>query len=175
MRILMQFRKKRLLLTNYFNINKYMKRFIKFYSKLGVNFEGKGPSWISPDIYIDGFNYKSITIGENVKISREVLILNHDYAVNHLIEALYSEIEKKEKIVFTGDVYIGANTFIGARVTILPGTKIGKNCIIGASSTVKGVIPDNSVVIGNPARVLKKTTDLCEETIEKFISNNNGE
>lgn len=175
MRILMQIRKKKLLLTNYFNINKYMKKFIKFYTKLGVNFEGNGPSWISPDIYIDGFNYNSITIGENVKISKEVLILNHDYAVNHLIEALYPDLEKKEKIVFSGDIYIGKNTFIGARVTILPGTKIGKNCIIEASSTVKGVIPDNSVVIGNPARILKKTTDLCEETIAKFNIKNGKE
>ena len=42
---------------------------------------------------------------------------------------------------------------------ILPKTKIGNNCVVGAGSVVRGTIPDNSVVIGNPAKVIMKTED----------------
>ncbi|MHB1152800.1 MAG: acyltransferase [Eubacteriales bacterium] len=60
---------------------------------------------------------------------------------------------------------MGKNTFIGARVTLLQGTKIGNNCLIGAGSVVKGNIPNNSIVIGNPAKVIKNTKDWIESKI----------
>ena len=50
---------------------------------------------------------------------------------------------------FIKPIIVGKNSFIGARVTLLPGTEIGENCIIGAGSVVKGKIPNNSIVIGN--------------------------
>lgn len=58
---------------------------------------------------------------------------------------------------------IGAFSRIGANVTLLPGVKIGKNCLIGAGSVVTQDIPDNSVAVGNPARVIKSIDQLtCE-------------
>ncbi|MCD7710451.1 MAG: hypothetical protein LUI04_03750 [Porphyromonadaceae bacterium] len=51
---------------------------------------------------------------------------------------------------------IGDNCFIGAGAIILPGSRIGDNVIIGAGAVVKGEIPSNSVVIGNPCKILKK-------------------
>ena len=56
-------------------------------------------------------------------------------------------------------VYIDDWSFIGAGAIILPGTKIGKYWIIGAGAVVKGDIPDYSVAIGNPARIIKRTND----------------
>jgi len=47
-------------------------------------------------------------------------------------------------------------TFIGANVTLMPGFKIGKNCIIGACSQVRSNIPDNEIWYGSPARFHKK-------------------
>jgi len=56
--------------------------------------------------------------------------------------------------------FVGAHTRIGANSTLLPGIRIGKNCLIGAGSVVSKDIPDNSVVVGNPARVIKQIQDL---------------
>ena len=61
-----------------------------------------------------------------------------------------------ENIAGSLPVYIGNNVFIGMGATILMGADIGDNCIIGAGSVVKGTIPPNSVVAGNPARVICK-------------------
>lgn len=54
-------------------------------------------------------------------------------------------------------VRIGDWSFLGAGCIVLPGSTIGKYCIIGAGAVVKGDIPDYSVVAGNPARIIKRT------------------
>jgi acetyltransferase-like isoleucine patch superfamily enzyme len=56
---------------------------------------------------------------------------------------------------------IGDNSVIFSHVIIL-GKKIGKNCVIGAGSVVINDIPDNSVVVGNPARIVKKCSNAHE-------------
>ncbi|HOP59466.1 MAG TPA: acyltransferase, partial [Bacteroidales bacterium] len=53
-----------------------------------------------------------------------------------------------------GKIKIGNNVFIGNNCTILPGTTVGDNCIIGAGSVVRGNFPENSVIVGNPAKVV---------------------
>ena len=53
-------------------------------------------------------------------------------------------------------VNIGDNCWIGGGATILPGVSIGSGCTIGAGSVVVHDIPDNSVAVGNPAKVVKK-------------------
>ena len=52
---------------------------------------------------------------------------------------------------------LGKDSFIGAGAILLPGTTIGCNCIIGAGAVVKGLVPDYSIVAGNPAKVIVKT------------------
>jgi carbonic anhydrase/acetyltransferase-like protein (isoleucine patch superfamily) len=56
---------------------------------------------------------------------------------------------------------IGENTLIGIGATILNGAKIGKNCIIGAHSLITEgkVIPDGSMVVGSPGRIIKSLTE----------------
>lgn len=77
-------------------------------------------------------------------------------------------------VVFTDDLHpicprfeecvLGAkiddNSSVGANTTLMPGVKIGKNCLIGGGSTVTRDIPDNSVAAGVPAKVIKKTDEL---------------
>ena len=53
-----------------------------------------------------------------------------------------------------GRVSIGDNVFIGAESVVLPGVTIGSNVVIGANSTVTHDIPENSVAVGSPARVV---------------------
>jgi acetyltransferase-like isoleucine patch superfamily enzyme len=53
-------------------------------------------------------------------------------------------------------VTIGEGSWIGAGSVILPGSNIGKHVAIGANSVVTGVIPDYSVAVGSPARVIKR-------------------
>ena len=59
-----------------------------------------------------------------------------------------------------GRVNIGKWSTIGANSTIFPDINIGQNCFIGAGSIVRKNIPDNSVVIGQPAKFLRKNRDL---------------
>lgn len=56
--------------------------------------------------------------------------------------------------------YISVGAKIGANATILPGITIGKNSLIGAGSVVVEDVSDNAVVVGNPARIIKKISDL---------------
>lgn len=51
---------------------------------------------------------------------------------------------------------IGDNVFVGANVVIIGDVHIGDNCIIGAGAVVVKSIPDNSIVVGNPAHIIKK-------------------
>ena len=57
-------------------------------------------------------------------------------------------------------VTIKKNAKIGANATILPGVTIGENALVGAGSVVTQDVPDNSVVVGNPAKVVKKINEL---------------
>lgn len=63
-----------------------------------------------------------------------------------------------------GGPYVGAYTRIGANSTLLPGVRIGKNCLIGAGSVVTEDIPDHSVAVGNPAKVIKSIHELQCQT-----------
>ena len=104
-----------------------------------------------------------VKIGNNVKIATEVLFMEHDI-INNLLNIKYDTNEFKE---YLGTIEIGDNSFIGARTIIMYNTKIGKNCIIGAGSIVTKDIPDNSIAVGNPARVIGNIEKI-EEKMKKY-------
>ena len=54
-----------------------------------------------------------------------------------------------------GNVRVGEGAWVGAGATIIPNISIGKFCIIGAGATVINDIPDNTVAVGNPAKIIK--------------------
>jgi len=91
-----------------------------------------------------------VEIGDHVAIAGGTQFVTHDGS------AWLLRPEIPELDVF-GKIIVGNNCFIGSNSIILPGTRIGSNCVIGAGSVVRGNIPDNSVVIGNPAKVVFKT------------------
>lgn len=64
--------------------------------------------------------------------------------------------------VVTTPIRIGRGTWIGERVAVLRGTDIGCHCVIGANSVVKGPIPDYSIAVGVPARVIGSTREMID-------------
>ena len=53
------------------------------------------------------------------------------------------------------DTQIGTSCFVGFGTCILPGTTVGDHCIIGSNAVLKGSFPDNCVIVGAPAKVVK--------------------
>ena len=74
------------------------------------------------------------------------------YAATHETEVQ----SRRDNIEFAREVTIGDDCWIGGNVIILPGVTIGKGCTIGAGSVVTKDIPEYSVAIGSPAKVVKK-------------------
>lgn len=93
--------------------------------------------------YIDPTHCFLIEIGNNVTMSIRVTLMAHDASTKNILG--YTKI---------GRISIGNNVGIGANTIVLPNVQIGDNCIIGAGSVVTKDVPDNTVVAGNPARVM---------------------
>ncbi|MEA3573934.1 acyltransferase [Peribacillus frigoritolerans] len=94
---------------------------------------------------------KSIIIGDNTDIGGNTKILDNDF---HPLEIEARNADVKEKIG-TKPIEIGKNCFIGCNALILKGTVLGDGCVVGAGAVVSGKFGANSVIAGNPARVIK--------------------
>jgi acetyltransferase-like isoleucine patch superfamily enzyme len=154
-------------LMRYVNVGLYMKKYTQYLKKKGMKIHGT-PKFISGSVYFDSADYSKIEIGNNVTISREVLFLTHDYTITTALASIGTYIGRGEGELYTlKGIKIGENCFIGARASILPGTTIGNNVIVGSCSVVKGTIPDNSIVIGNPCKVIGNTQEWVKKQMEK--------
>lgn len=142
---------------DYFSPRKYMKLYNSYLKKIGIHIEGN-PRYIHPSVDFDGKGYHLTFIGDNVVISKDVLILNHDYSISCGLRSI-GELPDNKEAFWLKEIRIGNNVFIGARTIILPGTNIGDNCIIGAGSVIKGNIEENSIVMGNPMSEFAKNTE----------------
>ncbi|WP_419767357.1 acyltransferase [Arcobacter sp.] len=105
---------------------------------------------------------RSVTIEENVLIADKVYISDNIHAYEDVSTPII-----KQTILYKSEVVIGKNSWVGENVSII-GAKIGKHCIIGANSVVTKAIPDYSVAVGNPAKVIKQF-NMQTQKWEKYV------
>lgn len=142
-------------------IDKYIKNNdpVKYWRKKGAKI-GKNCE-IYPSVSLGSEPYL-ISIGDHVRINSKVELITHDGGV--WVFRGNKSIVNSEEIDLFGMIKIGNNTHIGTNVIIMPGVTIGNNCVIGCGAVVTKNIPDNSVAVGVPAKVI--------ETIEEYLYKN---
>lgn len=121
------------------------------------------------DVYIGANSRVGMgnTIIGPVHIENDVILAQNVVlsGLNHSYNDPYTPIHLQP--VRTKEIYIKSGTWIAANAVITAGVTIGKNCVVGASSVVTKDLPDYSVAIGNPARIIKQYNPQSE-TWEKF-------
>jgi len=105
---------------------------------------------------------KHISIGSGTLIGSKVYIGDHSHGHYHNIQIWEQEkdqIPLRRPLADEDDIVVGTNCWIGDSAIILAGARIGNNCVIGANSVLKGSFPDNSVIAGAPAKLIRKFTE----------------
>jgi acetyltransferase-like isoleucine patch superfamily enzyme len=128
----------------------------------GLRLTGK-PRFIAKNAKFDDFDL--ITVGDRLVVSSNVVFLTHDYSFTTGLIAIGET--PVTDIGILGPITIGNNVFIGMNSILMPGTTIGNNVIIGAGSVVRGKIPDNVVISGNPAIKVNDIKSHIEKLKEK--------
>jgi acetyltransferase-like isoleucine patch superfamily enzyme len=120
-------------------ISKYLRALYAYYLKKVRRVDLGRNCSVARSVALDSINPKGIHIGNNSRISVEVMILAHDY--------------------FRGkmwvDTYIGNHCVIGGRTIICPGVKLGDHVFVGAGSIVTKSFPSNCMIAGNPAKIIR--------------------
>ncbi len=125
--------------------------------------------WIEPPLTV-AFG-KTVTIGKGTYINSNLTLVD-DYIItigagvligpNVTITATGHPVHYKLRPhgeMYSFEVIVGDNVWIGSNAVICPGVKIGENSVIGAGSIVVKDIPSNTVAVGNPCKVIRKITD----------------
>lgn len=92
----------------------------------------------------------TMIVGKNTLISFDVSIQDTDHEYEDLNLPVAQQPLKVSK------TYIGENCFIGSGAKIQAGTILGKHCVVGTNAVVRGTFPDYSVIVGIPARIVKR-------------------
>lgn len=124
------------------------------------------------NVFIGHYNFieasNGITIEEGCQITNFITITTHS---SHISIRLYgAEYVKNHELIgyVKGSIHIGKYSFIGPHSVIMPGSNIGKGCIVSAYSYVKGTFPDYAIISGNPAIVVGDTREMDKEFLENY-------
>ena len=164
-----------ILLKNVNNISVGNNVFIRDHARIEC-LEIKDSQKFNPNLIIeDGVSFEQrchitvaneLIIRKNTISSFDVMITDIDHEYENLDLPVALQPLKVSK------TYIGENCFIGSGVKIQAGTILGKHCIVGTNAVVRGVYPDYSVIVGIPAKIVKRY-DLEKKQWRK--TNNKGE
>jgi len=105
---------------------------------------------IGQNLHIISGGEQELRIGKNTTFSANVFVTN----IDHKYDEINTHILKQP---YAGNkTQIGENCFIGYGVVIQSGTILGKQCIVGANAVVRGIFPSYSVIVGVPAKIVKR-------------------
>lgn len=110
-------------------------------------------SKIGHNSYISAKEGKQLTIGDECMLSRNVKVMTSD---GHPL------FQDGKIINQAKDIVIGNHVWLADNVSILKGVNIGSNSVVGINSTLTKGIPEKSIAVGNPARVVKENIDWKE-------------
>ena len=102
-----------------------------------------------------------VTIGSHVTVSSEVLFITHDGGG-------WLARDRRGRRFRYAPIHIGDSCFIGARATLMPGVHVGDNSIVAAGSVVTRSVPEGSIVGGNPARLIGRTSQYLQKAIDTW-------
>lgn len=116
---------------------------------------------------------RNITLGERVFINSGCkfqdqggVSIGDDCLIGHntVFATLNHDLDPARRAnLHPAPIVVGRNVWIGANVTVLPGVTIGDHAVVGAASVVTRDVPDNSVVIGSPAHLVRSLTEGSEQ------------
>lgn len=132
---------------------------VRYAKRKGVTMKGSVHFYGMPHLSTEPW---LITLGDNVHITNGVQFLTHDGGV-----LIFQEMNPDIDII--KPITVGDNVYIGINSIILPGVTIGNNCIIGAGSVVTKDIPNHSVAVGVPAKVIKTTDEYYQKALKNSV------
>lgn len=117
---------------------------------------------------LSGVRFHCVTIGRNVIIMPGCLMMSaggitidDDAMIAANVQLISNNHDLYERQVITcRPIHIGKHAWIGAGATILPGVTVGDNAVVGAASVVTKDVPADTIVAGNPARIIKRIPPL---------------
>ncbi|WP_411843769.1 acyltransferase [Salinicoccus sp. HZC-1] len=135
-----------------------MNKLVKQGLKIGKDLRIMG----SPDF---GSEPYLISIGNHITISSNVRFVTHDGGT-----WVFRKQEKYKNVIKYGRITIHDNCFIGRDTIILPNVSIGPDSVIAAGSIITKDVPPNTVVAGQPAKVIMSTDEYAEKSFAKNVS-----
>ena len=99
------------------------------------------------------YSWESIKIGNYTRVGANCKIIDNDF---HPVELEYRHKGLNKEHAHRAPIVIGDDCFIGMNSIILKGTTLGNNVVVGAGSVVHGTWPDNCIIAGNPAKLIKR-------------------
>ena len=137
-------------------------QYINYLKSLGVKI---GDSCVIEKTADFGTEPYLITLGNKVRVTKGVRFITHDGGL-WVPRNMGLVDQRADKI---GRIHVGDNVNIGWNAMIMPGVIIGNNVIVGCGAVVTKNVPDNSIVVGVPAKVIESIEEYAQKNENKYL------